>query len=143
MRVARNMPVLAEKPAVKKDNRRRYGRVRCAGLRCHFAEYCSDGAEVLDLSASGMRLRFRRKVDVEDGAIVNITLISPAAAIRTVARVVWNRRMGFRRHEVGMTFIDPGDGLRAQLSVVMRATSDNHVVYGLNTPAPRDRVARG
>lgn len=132
------MPLLLEKPSAKKDNRRRHGRIRCDGLRCHFADHCNDGAEVLDLSASGMRLRFRRKVNVEEGAIINVTLISPAAAIRTVARVVWSRRAGFRRHEVGMTFIDPGDGLRAQLSVVMRATSDNHVVYGLNTPPTKD-----
>ena len=63
--------------------------------------YCNLGP-VLDLSAGGMRVLSTKSragnLDVElQGADVSLTV---------GAKVAWAHRLGFRRHEIGLSFVD-------------------------------------
>lgn len=60
----------------------------------------SDRGEVLDLSRGGMRLIANRKLKGE----ITIRLYSFQGTINVTGSVVRTRRIGFRRHEIGVSF---------------------------------------
>ena len=96
-----------------RDGRRIPGRVAQEWL-------VSDLGPVLDLSPGGMRVLATRcrvgKLDVRlRGGDVSLTL-------RT--NVAWSRRLGFRRHELGLAFIDVDEnvaGILARIAADHRA----------------------
>lgn len=57
---------------------------------------------VIDLSASGMRVLATRRHRGE----LAITVQTAHEAVPLLAMVVWSRRVGFRRHMIGMRFMD-------------------------------------
>jgi len=66
---------------------------------------------VLDLSAGGMRVLATRPPPAEESLVVR--LLSGTVCLDLPCRVAWSRRLGFRRHEVGLTFTDlDGDVVR-------------------------------
>jgi hypothetical protein len=129
MRIFRNTSLQINAPAG--PNNRRHGRVRCVCIRCYLPEFDGEEAKVLDFSASGLRLQLEKKkhVGIADGATINILLVSPGGTVELPAKVVWCRRSGYRRFEFGATFGPTTDELRKKLSPVMRAATDNYVVY--------------
>ncbi len=89
---------------------RREGR-RVPGRTPQELLYCNLGP-VLDLSAGGMRVlstkRWAGNLDVELlGADVSLTLR---------AKVAWAHRLGFRRHEIGLSFVDVDEDVSTILS---------------------------
>ena len=59
---------------------------------------------VIDLSRSGVRVRCRRRLR----GTVDLTLFSRTGPhLEVKARVVWSKRLGFRKHVAGLEFIDP------------------------------------
>lgn len=127
MRIVRNTSLQMDEPSG--PNNRRFGRVRCESLRCFFADHDNYEAEVLDLSASGMRLRLKRSLGITEGKVMRVALFSSGGAVELPIKVVWMKRGGFRRFELGVTFGDPSEELRQKLSPIMRAAADNYVVY--------------
>ncbi len=87
---------------------RRTGRLRCNMLECTLGE-------VIDISAAGMRVRHKGSPRFAVGDVIALSLVFASAEVRLETRVVWMRRIGFRRHEIGFEFcgIDPQtrDGL--------------------------------
>ncbi|MHC5112791.1 MAG: PilZ domain-containing protein [Planctomycetota bacterium] len=76
-------------------NNRRHGRVAPGTARCNLGK-------ILDLSASGMRLRTRKSLTGEH--IVQIK--GNENMIRVLGRVVWSKKLGFRAYEIGLRFVD-------------------------------------
>lgn len=76
----------------------------------------SNLGRVLDLSLDGMRIVSAR-VPPEDEP-VEVELRDPDGEVCLKARVVWSRRVGFRRHEIGMRFLDMTRELAAKLTRV-------------------------
>lgn len=64
------------------------------------------GGEVLDLSAGGCRLRLKAALP-PPGSVVDLQLNSPVGASAVRAEVVWQRKVGWRRHEAGVRFLKP------------------------------------
>ena len=64
---------------------------------------CSLG-RVTDISSTGMRVTCRR---VPKEKWVKFLLHTKADPLLVQAEVVWTKRMGFRKHEVGLHFINP------------------------------------
>ena len=73
---------------------------------------------VLDLSAGGMRvLTTRPLLGMRD-----IGLRGGDFSVKLSTKVAWSRRLGFRRHEIGLTFLDVDEELASMLS---RISSDH------------------
>jgi len=77
------------------DERRRTGRIEQEHLT-------SNLGPVLDLSRGGMRVLATRKHHGE----VMVRLDSPVGRLQLPGRVMWNRRLGWRRVEIGVQFTD-------------------------------------
>lgn len=76
---------------------------------------CENG-EVLDLSATGLRIRFRVKsFDHQPGQSIEITLLSQRGEHRFPATVVWVKKDGRKHFEVGFQFPDAETAKNAQL----------------------------
>ena len=75
--------------------RRRFGRFKAQRLGCN-------KGVVLDLSGGGMRLRYNRRLS---GRIA-IKVWTPREGITVQGHVVWTRRLGFRKYEIGVEFCD-------------------------------------
>lgn len=84
----------------RRDGRRVPGRVPLDTL------YCELGP-VIDLSTGGMRVLSTKPCKSE----VRVHLHGDDVDVKLRARVAWTRRHGFRRHEIGLTFINVDDDL--------------------------------
>lgn len=73
---------------------------------------CSLG-QVLDISSTGMRVACRR---VPKEKWVKFVLNAEVDPLPVHAKVVWAKRLGFRKHEVGLLFINPSPELDKLIS---------------------------
>jgi hypothetical protein len=80
-----------------REGRRAPGRLTQEQLACSLGP-------VLDLSTGGMRVLATRPPPAEDALIVR--LLGGTVCLDLPCRVAWSRRLGFRRHEVGLSFTD-------------------------------------
>ena len=101
-------------------NLRRHGRLLCQQVRC------SLGA-VLDISFSGMRVRSGTRAPSKGHAIM-ITLESMDACAIIPATVVWTRRTGIFRHDMGLEFGELSSDVRRLLSEVARGCAYNETL---------------
>jgi hypothetical protein len=74
---------------------------------------CSCG-HVLDVSSSGLRLLATRSMSGEH----ELRLWGNESSMSLIGRVMWSRRLGFRRHEVGIQFIAIDDETAAALDAM-------------------------
>src|SRR5262245_53896654 len=77
-------------------DRRRHGRLKAGET------LSSNIGTVRDLSAGGMKVMSRRKYRGK----LDVALWDIHRGLRVSAVVVWHRRIGFRRHEMGLQFLD-------------------------------------
>ena len=87
------------------SERRKWGRVKGTRLNCNLGM-------VLDLSGGGMRVRATRRLQGKQ----QVDLSSHARRVRVQADVVWARRLGFRRYELGLQFRDIDDVTAKELT---------------------------
>ena len=76
-------------------DRRRFGRFNAGRLGCNLGR-------VMDLSGGGMRVRCPRRCS----GIVEVQLWTVTRQTTVQAKVVWTRRIGFRKYELGLEFRD-------------------------------------
>ena len=95
------------------DPRRASGRLRQEALACNL------GA-VLDLSRGGMRVQCNRPPKGE----IDVELMGSEGKLRLRADVVWSRRVGLRKYEVGLNFLR----LPAEMIKQLTRISLNHRV---------------
>jgi hypothetical protein len=69
---------------------------------------CSLGT-ILDMSLGGARLRCTRP---PADRVVDFEITDGQETVRTSAEVVWKKRMGFRRFEIGLRFL----GIRSEIA---------------------------
>ena len=79
---------------------RREGR-RVPGRMPQELLYCNLGP-VLDLSAGGMRVLSTKPWS----GCFDVELKGADVALTVRAKVAWAQRLGFRRHEIGLSFVD-------------------------------------
>ncbi|MBX3362431.1 MAG: PilZ domain-containing protein [Phycisphaeraceae bacterium] len=108
-------------PEQSHKNHRRHGRVKCHDI------YCTLG-EVLDLSASGLRIRTTGKLSVRKGDAFSMTIETLDGPMLAPVRITWIRRVGFRRHEIGVAFVETGEALARALGTLARAAANNEVI---------------
>jgi hypothetical protein len=79
------------------SERRRHVRIKQRSLHSNFGP-------VIDLSRSGMRVRSTRRLR---GKLDVVLFNRNGPDLQVQARVVWSRRIGFRKHVAGLEFLDP------------------------------------
>jgi hypothetical protein len=113
MGVAREIPPI---PTVFAGcNGRRHNRVRCISIGC-------SGGELLDLSASGARLLWRGRMRLQRGAVTFLTIEGIDNKITIRARVMWVKKLRWRRHEMGVEFEDLTEEAKKELVLIVRVT---------------------
>jgi hypothetical protein len=120
MGVAKELPPI---PTVfAGSNARRAGRVRMEMVS-------STLGEVLDLSATGARIRCSRKPDFAQGSELSVELDGIDGPFAVQAKVAWIRRAGLRKHEAGLEFVEPTDEVRKQLAALARTAPMNETFH--------------
>lgn len=99
--------------ADRADGRSR-GRMRCNNV-------ISSLGPVLDFSATGVRVLSRRPLKQHPGGTVSVRIESAFEPITLPVIVRWSRRLGFRRHEIGLEFAEVNERTRAVLSEIARS----------------------
>lgn len=102
------------------SNHRRHGRVVCQDLACSLGE-------ILDLSASGMRVKAGRQAP-PDGTMMTVVVRTFDGDLTLACKVVWNRRSGVFGRELGITFLNVDRKTQAALTRVGRASAHNEVI---------------
>ncbi len=100
-----------------KDPRRRHGRVRCLDIDCNLGE-------ILDVSASGMRVRTNQRPPTI-GTSLTTTVKGLDGPVEFNGVVVWTKRSGFFKFEVGVEFREPSAQMRTALARLARASAHN------------------
>jgi hypothetical protein len=99
------IPRSSQQPATSAANRREAGRVLVNGdVRCNLGQ-------VIDLSATGMRLQSPRRL----ANVLMAEIRTRSVALQIPAEVVWCKRVGFRRHLAGLRFLDLDDRIGTAL----------------------------
>lgn len=102
-------------------NRRRQGRVRTVDVPCSLGE-------VVDISASGLRVRGRGRPPLTQGQTTTMTLLTPAGVLAVDVGVAWARKTGWRHFEMGLMFVnitpDVLEGVRSVLRGATLATTE-------------------
>ncbi len=81
---------------LRSPDRRRHPRVKAGET------LSSNIGRVLDLSPSGVRVMTRRKPK----GVLDVALWDIHRGLTVRARVIWSKRLGFRRYESGLKFIE-------------------------------------
>ena len=90
---------------IRQLERRRFGRFKAQRLGC-------DKGVVIDLSGGGMRLRCSRRLTGR----IKIKLWTAREGLTVHGYVVWTRRFGFRKYEIGVEFCDLTPATQASLN---------------------------
>ncbi|MFG0330796.1 MAG: PilZ domain-containing protein [Phycisphaerales bacterium] len=114
MRSARNDNPL---PSKGRDNEvRRHGRLNCRDLQCSLGE-------VVDISASGIRVQRKGKPHRHEGERFMITLEAERGPVEAPVHLVRVRRIGFRTYELGLEFDEMTPEQRTAITAVARAAA--------------------
>ena len=95
------------------DNRRRHGRVRVAGVLASIGE-------VIDISASGMKLRSRTATGLRIGGLCTFSMATPEGVLAVDVLVMWTKRVGWRQSEIGVQFVNITEDAWVGIRSVMR-----------------------
>ena len=106
--------VTLAKPAASGHDRRTHARLSQEALQCNLGE-------VIDLSLGGMQVRCAR---MPKDKVIEVELIHQTETIKLNAEVMRSTKIGFRKHEIGLRFLDVDPDTAKLLSQV----SQNHWV---------------
>lgn len=126
------MPVRTRSPIPPQhddgDENRRTGRIVCEMVECGLGE-------VIDASASGLRVRGPRCPRRWRKGPLRLRITGPNDTLSIDTKVVWMKRIGFRKHEIGLELLNADDDLRQALRDIVYGTTGGTTFYTtLNTP---------
>ncbi|MBL8746341.1 MAG: PilZ domain-containing protein [Phycisphaerae bacterium] len=98
------------------DNQRRAGRVNCEGIMTSWGE-------ILNASASGLRISARGKALPEIGEVAMITICGPEGPFEVTAKAVWIKHRNWGKREIGVQFVDVPEQARWHLARLAEAAS--------------------
>ncbi len=105
-------------------------RFHTVGLRCPLGD-------VVDLSVTGVRIRFATNPGLEKGESVTISIQSESQSVKVAAKVAWIRRTGLRGGLIGLQFMNVRPGIAAALTQLGKygfITADSNADTSLNSP---------
>ena len=102
---------------------------RAAGRATTHRITCSLG-QVLDISATGMRVVSRGKVHVSEDEVLPLTMHTPSGPIALSVQVIWIMKTGMLRHELGFRFVDITPKALANLEFTLKLCHIEHKQRG-------------
>ncbi len=99
--------------------KRRHGRIRCQDVECNLGI-------ILDVSASGMRVRGRKSLAVNKPLLIQLATSELCVEIEAVVR--WCARAGIFAHEAGLEFVDVHEDARKILCELARTAASNDTI---------------
>ncbi|MFG0292478.1 MAG: PilZ domain-containing protein [Phycisphaerales bacterium JB065] len=114
----------------KPDGRSR-GRMRCNNVSTSFGP-------VLDFSATGVRILSKRELrHCEDNQPLTIELHSDFDPVMVKVMVRWTRKLGFRRYEAGLEFVEVDDEVKRVLGEIARSVPADSfcMIHSMNRKA--------
>lgn len=100
------------------DDRRKFGRLRTEGTD-------SSMGQVVDISAGGMRVVRKGALPVHEGERFRVDLQVDQEVMEIAVEVRRVRKMGRRRFEFGLQFIDLADDTRRRLAKLARMAASS------------------
>lgn len=97
-------------------NNRRAGRVKCEGI-------LTSWGEVLNASASGLRITARGRAIPEMGEVAVLTIQGPEGPFKLTAKIVWAKNKNWGKREIGVQFVDVPEQSRWHLARLAEAAS--------------------
>jgi hypothetical protein len=104
---------LTERPTA---NQRRHGRVLCSDVSCA-------AGEVVDLSASGARVRGSTSSGLKRGDRVQLSIRGLDTSADVTADIVWATGCGWRKQELGIQFVGIDEQTRVRMLRILRTAS--------------------
>lgn len=98
-----------------RTERRKSGRLNQETVACNLGS-------VINLSAGGMGLLSRRRLN----GTLSIELWDTHRGLRLRGKVAWCRRIGFRKHEVGVKFLNITPDIASDLSAIAIENPKQH-----------------
>ncbi len=98
-----------------RTERRKSGRLNQETVACNLGS-------VINLSGGGLRLLSRRRLN----GILNVELWDTHRGLRLRGKVAWCRRIGFRKHEVGVKFLNITPDIASDLSAIAIENPKQH-----------------
>ena len=95
-------------------NRRRSRTERRESGRLYQETVACNLGSVINLSAGGLRLLSRRRLN----GILSVELWDTHQGLRLRGKVAWCRRIGFRKHEVGVEFLNITPDIAGDLAAI-------------------------
>ena len=103
------------------EERRRHGRLKCDSTDCALGE-------LIDLSASGMRVLRKGRSPYKIGSEFKIDLWMDQTKIPVTVRLVHIEKRGFRKRVLGLEFINQSDEQRRRIVELARTAHDQLVM---------------
>ncbi len=107
---------------LKHDCRRAHGRVMCEMVTCSLGE-------VLDACAAGLRVRSAKPYEFANGDIVVFTINGEDKPLEFKGRVIWTKKRGIRRFEMGLSFIELTSECREALAQLAQGAAFNTTFF--------------
>lgn len=98
--------VILAKPSGASDDRRAHARLKQEALQCNLGE-------VIDLSLGGMQIRCTR---IPEENILQVEMTHEGETIKVQAEIVRSNKVGFRKHELGLRFLNVDPETAKQLT---------------------------
>ncbi len=123
----RNMNPLPTPP--RNSNARKHGRVKSPTITCELGD-------VIDISASGMKVRASAKPTFKAGDVTKVTIQGINRPFAVAARFAWSRRNSLFKWTLGFQFDTLSDEARQELLEIARISAigermrpvDEHVI---------------
>ena len=98
-----------------RTERRKSGRVKQGTIACNLGS-------IINLSAGGLRLLSHRRLN----GILSVELWDAHRGLRLRGKVAWCRRIGFRKHEVGVEFLNITPEIAGNLAAIAMDNPRQH-----------------
>ena len=89
------------------SERRKTGRIKGDKVGCNLGS-------VMDISGGGMRVRSPRRLQ----GYLDVVMWTHRRRVTVRAAVVWCRRVGFRKYDIGVQFVDLTDDIQRELTAI-------------------------
>lgn len=109
-------------PTETPETKRVHGRVFCQYI------YSSLG-EIVDLSASGARVRVKGSLPITGGQCFTMKLMGLNGETIVSCKAIWIAKRGWRKHEVGVQFFDLTPEARKIIAEIGRSAANNESMH--------------